>query len=83
MADGLRTRARRGARWLLTAAIMFGLAASCAGCIWLAIPSLAYQGYKYEHDKNSQTATSHKSATGGAGAGSSTSAGGANDANTE
>ncbi len=83
MAERLRTRAQRGMRWLMTAAIMFGMAASCAGCIWLAIPSLAYQGYKYEHDKNSQTATSHKSTTSGASAASSGTAGGANDANTE
>ena len=24
-----------------------------SGCLWLAIPSLAYQGYKYEKDKGS------------------------------
>ena len=22
---------------------------ACSGCLWLAIPSLAYQGYKAEH----------------------------------
>ncbi len=25
------------------------VSAHCTGCIWLAVPSLAYEGYKYEY----------------------------------
>lgn len=28
--------------------VMLAMSAACEGCLWLAIPSLAYQGYKYE-----------------------------------
>ena len=28
----------------------------CSGCPALIVPSLAYQGYKYEHDKNETAA---------------------------
>ena len=34
--------------WPLTAVPAVIAMASCSGCIWLAIPSLAYEGYKYE-----------------------------------
>jgi hypothetical protein len=27
---------------------LLAMSAACQGCLWLAIPSLAYQGYKYE-----------------------------------
>jgi hypothetical protein len=26
-----------------------------SGCIWLAVPELAYEGYKYEHESKTQT----------------------------
>jgi hypothetical protein len=61
MAVRVRIWARSGARWLLMAAAAIGMATSCAGCIWLAIPSLAYQGYKYEHGGGSQTTSSQQS----------------------
>jgi hypothetical protein len=60
MAFRVRIWARSGARWLLMAAVAIGMATSCAGCIWLAIPSLAYQGYKYEHGGGSQTTSSQQ-----------------------
>jgi hypothetical protein len=54
----------------MMAAVALGMATLCAGCPMLAIPSLAYQGYKYEHDKkktpatsSGQSSTKHKSAT--------------------
>jgi hypothetical protein len=35
--------------------LLIVVAAGCDGCLWLAIPSLAYQGYKYESgDQNGQ-----------------------------
>ncbi|GEM_PF-5194824 len=34
------------------------VSAGASGCLWLAVPSLAYQGYKYEHPD--QTAASGK-----------------------
>jgi len=27
---------------------LLAMSAACEGCLWLAVPSLAYQGYKYE-----------------------------------
>ncbi|MGA2409195.1 MAG: hypothetical protein ABSG46_02260 [Candidatus Binataceae bacterium] len=40
---------------------------SCSGCIWLAIPSLAYEGYKYEKTGsftgNSSSSTSSSSSS--------------------
>jgi hypothetical protein len=51
-------------------AIALALAAAlfCSGCPALMVPSLAYQGYKYEHNKNetaanAQNPQSKKSAT--------------------
>jgi hypothetical protein len=29
-------------------AALFAMSAACSGCLWIAIPSLAYEGYKYE-----------------------------------
>jgi hypothetical protein len=29
-------------------AVLFAMSAACSGCLWIAIPSLAYEGYKYE-----------------------------------
>jgi len=37
---------------LATAAAIF-----CSGCPALIVPSLAYQGYKYEHNKNAPAAS--------------------------
>jgi hypothetical protein len=33
--------------WAMFAAL-FAMSAACSGCLWIAIPSLAYEGYKYE-----------------------------------
>lgn len=38
----------KGLSWPLTAVLAVIAMVSCSGCIWLAIPSLAYEGYKYE-----------------------------------
>jgi hypothetical protein len=38
-------------------ALPVGAALFGAGCLPLMIPGLAYQGYKYEHNKNQPTAT--------------------------
>lgn len=27
---------------------LLAMSAGCSGCLWLAVPSLAYEGYKYE-----------------------------------
>jgi len=45
------TRQSIGAIVLAVAAALF-----CSGCPALMVPSLAYQGYKYEHDKNEAAA---------------------------
>lgn len=34
---------------------MFAMSAACGGCLWIAIPSLAYQGYKYESGTHQST----------------------------
>ena len=40
---------RKGLRgWPWAIALATVTMVSCSGCIWLAIPSLAYEGYKYE-----------------------------------
>ncbi len=39
---------------LLTALTAMLAALSLSGCLALAVPSLAYQGYKYEKDKKQQ-----------------------------
>ena len=46
-------------RWqgfrIAAAILLLVAAANCCSCLWLAIPSLAYQGYKYESgDQNGQ-----------------------------
>jgi hypothetical protein len=33
---------------VVAAAALVAMSAVCGGCLWIAIPSLAYQGYKYE-----------------------------------
>jgi hypothetical protein len=42
------------------AALLIAVAASCDGCLWLAIPSLAYQGYKYESGNQNGQAKQHQ-----------------------
>ena len=32
----------------MVAVALFAMSAVCSGCLWIAVPSLAYQGYKYE-----------------------------------
>ena len=41
-------------RLLVVAAIGFGLSLACGGCLMLAVPEVAYEGYKYEHNKNAK-----------------------------
>ncbi len=50
--DGWRSVAAR----LAAAVALLAMSAGCSGCLWLAVPSLAYQGYKYEsgHHQSSQ-----------------------------
>jgi len=43
-------------------AALFAMSAGCGGCLWIAIPSLAYQGYKYESGGQSGQAKQHQSA---------------------
>jgi hypothetical protein len=33
---------------VVAALALFAISAGCSGCLWLAIPSLAYEGYKYK-----------------------------------
>jgi uncharacterized membrane protein YebE (DUF533 family) len=42
------------------AALLIAVVASCNGCLWLAIPSLAYQGYKYESGNQNGQAKQHQ-----------------------
>lgn len=86
MAENGRPRVWCGAWLLLTAAMVLAMAVSCAGCPMLAIPSLAYQGYKYEHNKNNKQtsdASSNKSSTKHKNATKPSSSSGPNDSNTE
>ncbi len=47
--------------WLVRAVLMFtvlaGASVGSSGCIWLALPSLAYEGYKYDHQSNTGSTT--------------------------
>jgi uncharacterized membrane protein YebE (DUF533 family) len=44
--------------------VLVGLLAAASlgasGCLWLAVPSLAYQGYKYEKKKDAQNQQAHR-----------------------
>lgn len=40
------------------AAVLLVVLTGCSGCLWIAIPSLAYQGYKAEESPKSRTAQS-------------------------
>lgn len=44
--------AHRATRRAAVAALALLAMVACGGCIWLAIPSLAYQGYKAEQPAN-------------------------------
>ncbi|MGH7934554.1 MAG: hypothetical protein ACREQN_15530 [Candidatus Binataceae bacterium] len=63
-AQGLPTLMRSNSRlrWFLTlpvlAIVLLAFSISCSGCLWLMIPSLAYQGYKYEHKSESSSSSS-------------------------
>jgi hypothetical protein len=39
--------------------VLAGVSVGYSGCIWLALPSLAYQAYKYEHQSNSSSPASN------------------------
>lgn len=41
-------RRKRLKSWPLITLVVIAAACACSGCIWLAVPSLAYMGYKYE-----------------------------------
>jgi hypothetical protein len=44
-------------------AVLIAMSAGCGGCLWIAIPSLAYQGYKYESGGHQESqARPHQSA---------------------
>ena len=44
-------------------AMLIAMSAACGGCLWIAVPSLAYQGYKYESgDHQDSQARQHQSA---------------------
>jgi hypothetical protein len=52
--DGFRLRL------VIAAAALLVICAGCAGCLWIAIPSLAYQGYKYESGDQTGQAKQHQ-----------------------
>jgi len=41
-------------RLTLVVALAIALGIWCGGCLALAIPEVAYEGYKYEHNKDSK-----------------------------
>jgi hypothetical protein len=41
--------------------MLFAISTGCSGCLWIAIPSLAYQGYKYESGGQNSQAKQHQS----------------------
>jgi hypothetical protein len=45
----------------IAVAALCAISAGCGGCLWIAIPSLAYQGYKYESGDQSGQAKQHQS----------------------
>lgn len=45
---------------LIAVAIAIALGLWSAGCLMLAVPEVAYEGYKYEHKKNSKPAATSK-----------------------
>ena len=57
----MRMRRINGSRLTVVtlAAALFAMSSVCSGCIWLAIPGLAYSAYKYKSG-GTQTATHTK-----------------------
>jgi uncharacterized membrane protein YebE (DUF533 family) len=51
----------RLARFALLFSILAALTVSTSGCLWLAIPSLAYQGYQATEGKKASTKSTQKS----------------------
>ena len=59
---------RRARQSVVTIALAAAAACFCSGCLVMMIPSAAYSGYKYVHDRNETAANtsgtqSNKSAT--------------------
>jgi hypothetical protein len=42
------------AELIRVAAVMIALGLWCGGCVALAVPEVAYEGYKYAHNKDSK-----------------------------
>jgi hypothetical protein len=62
--DGTRGGGLRGPIVTLALALVSLLAMIvCSGCLALAIPSLAYQGYKYEHSSSQSSKTKQNSSS--------------------
>ncbi|MBF6568353.1 MAG: hypothetical protein IVW54_05695 [Candidatus Binataceae bacterium] len=55
--------AARSGRFPLRAALVIALAITMSGCLVLAIPSVAYEGYKYEHQPKAAGAKAHPAPT--------------------
>ncbi len=47
-------------KWLASVLLLV-LPFSLGGCVWLAVPGLAYSGYKYEQKHNSKYEQKHNS----------------------
>jgi hypothetical protein len=62
MKRGDRSVGDRSRLTVVAAALaLFAISAGCSGCLWIAIPSLAYQGYKYESGGKNGQAKQHQS----------------------
>jgi uncharacterized membrane protein YebE (DUF533 family) len=48
---------------LLTIGLAVAAAIFSSGCLAMAVPGLAYSGYKYEHDKNQPAASASPAST--------------------
>lgn len=46
---------------VVAAAALFAMSTGCSGCLWIAIPSLAYQGYEHESGGQRGQAKQHQS----------------------
>ena len=46
---------------VVAALALFAISAGCSGCLWLAIPGLAYEGYKYKSGGQNGNAKPHQS----------------------
>lgn len=52
----------RFVRRSMLAIALAAVSAGASGCFWLAVPSLAYQGYKYEHPDKTKAASHRQQA---------------------